>query len=73
VEILFEGFEGAMKFAEEVARMCLKTNGHGGCIPESFGGNYRVNNDPGPHFPVKAWEALTSVPFWVHSPGIAQK
>jgi hypothetical protein len=51
VEILFESFEDATKFAEEVAKIGLKTSGCGGCIPECFVGHYRVKYDTGLNYP----------------------
>ena len=63
MEQLFECFEGAAKFAEEVAGKHLNRAGPEGCIPECFDGHYRVKHDPGLHFPVNSWDALTAAPF----------
>ncbi len=73
VEHLFECFEGAAKFAEEVARKHLKIAGREGCIPECFVGHYRVKHDPGLHFPVNSWDALTAAPFRCAPPRSAEK
>src|SRR6267143_884545 len=66
-------FEGATRFAEEVARKCLKTSRREGCIPECFVGHYRVKHDPGLHFPVNSWDALTAAPFRSVPPHCAEK
>src|SRR5882762_5733346 len=61
---LFESFEGAAKFAEEIAKECLKTSGRGSCIPECFVGHYRVKHAPGlQHFPANRWDVLTAAPY----------
>src|SRR6267378_6637506 len=58
--------KGPQSLQREVAGNHLNRAGRAGpegCIPECFDGHYRVKHDPGLHFPVNSWDALTAAPF----------